>query len=111
MATPEMLAVLPMLLLLAWAVAIDVRTRRIPNWLTGSLVATGITQSLLIFSPLSPAQAIGGMLAGFGLSFVLFALGARGGGDVKLFAGIGAWMGPGRVTAAFAAAAIVGMFL
>jgi prepilin peptidase CpaA len=111
MATPELLAVVPMLLLLAWAAAVDVRSRRIPNWLTASLVATGVAQSMLSFGGLSPGGALGGMLAGFGLTFLLFALGAMGGGDVKLFAGIGAWVGPGRVLAIFAAAAIVGMVI
>src|SRR4051794_34327889 len=111
MSTPQMLAILPMLLLLTWAAAVDLRSRRIPNWLTASLVATGLTQSTLIFGALSPIESLGGMLAGFALTFILFALGAMGGGDVKLFAGIGAWFGPGRVTAVFATAAIVGMFI
>src|SRR3954467_9492118 len=102
MSTPEMLAVVPMLLLLTWAVAVDVRCRRIPNWLTASLVMTGLTQSTLIFGALSPAQSVCGMLAGFGLTFIFFALGPMGGGDVKLYAGIGAWVGPGPITAIFA---------
>ena len=38
-------------------------------------------------------------------------LGGMGGGDVKMFAGIGAWVGPGRVTEVFAAAAIIGMLI
>jgi hypothetical protein len=34
-----------------------------------------------------------------------------GAGDVKLFAGVGAWVGPARILEIFAAAAIAGMFI
>ena len=38
--------------------------------------------------------ALAGAAAGFLLFFVMWLLGACGGGDVKLFAAIGAWVGP-----------------
>jgi Flp pilus assembly protein protease CpaA len=37
--------------------------------------------------------ALTGFLVGFGLFFVMWVLGACGGGDVKLFAAVGAWVG------------------
>ena len=43
--------------------------------------------------------------------FILFLLGALGGGDVKLLAGIGAWMGAAGVFKVFLAAAVVGLFI
>ncbi len=49
-----------------------------------------------------------GFLTGFGLTIVLFVLGAVGGGDVKLLAGIGAWIGPGPTLAVFAVEAVLG---
>jgi len=111
----RLLPLLPMLLLLTFAVAQDLRTRRIRNWLTLGLVITGIAHSLI--SPHSATQSVTlgdsllGTLAGFGLPLMLFIIGALGGGDVKLLAGVGAWVGVTGVVEVFLAAAIVGMFI
>jgi prepilin peptidase CpaA len=101
----------PMLVLLLWAAVQDVRTRRIRNWLTFSMAAAGLLASLLHRSPIVPSQAGLGLLIGFAIPFVLFVLGALGGGDVKLLAGIGAWIGPVEIVEVFAAAAIVGLVI
>lgn len=101
----------PLIALLAWAAAIDVRERRIPNWLTFPMVVTGLAQSLLATSPLTFTQSLAGLGAGFGLTFVMFFLRAMGGGDVKLFAGIGAWLGPVGVLHVFVVETIVGMVI
>ena len=101
----------PMLGLLTWAAAVDVRERRIPNWLTFSLMLAGLGQSFTWARTVGPADAFLGLLTGFGLTFALFALGAVGGGDVKLLAGIGAWLGPLPVLIIFAAEAIIGMVI
>jgi prepilin peptidase CpaA len=111
MSMREFLQVLPMLLLLLWAAVVDLRSRRIPNWLTGALVAGGLLQSGMVFSSLSTGQAWGGIGVGFGLTLVLFALGGMGGGDVKLMAGIGAWVGPARVLEILAVEAVIGMVI
>ena len=105
------LALLPMFALLVWAAIQDVRTRKIRNWLTLTLAASGICNSFLITAVVPPAQAGLGLLVGFAIPFVLFALGALGGGDVKLLAGIGAWLGPVAVIQVFIVAAIVGLVI
>ncbi len=73
----------------------DLRSRRIPNVLTfgGALAA-------LVFHTASTGSA--GLLtsfAGWGLGVVFFllpfVLGGLGGGDIKLLAALGAWLGPG----------------
>ncbi len=71
----------------------DIRTMRIPNALTvcgalaGLLVHAGVSRwDGLVFS-------LTGMLAGFGTLLVLYAFGAIGAGDVKLFGAIGALAG------------------
>jgi prepilin peptidase CpaA len=84
----------PLLLLLMWAALIDLRSRRIPNWLTFSLAAAGLLQSFLPGGFITPLQASLGLLTGFALNIGLFAINVRGGGDVKLFAALGAWVGP-----------------
>src|SRR5438874_1022002 len=111
MSMRELLEFGPMLALLVWAAVVDLRSRRIPNWMTGALIATGLVQSGMAFWSLTSGQAWAGIGVGFGLTFVMFALGGMGGGDVKLFAGIGAWVGPVRVIEIFAAEAVIGMII
>jgi prepilin peptidase CpaA len=108
---PKVLPLLPMLALLAWAAVQDVRTRRIRNWLTLSLAGAGLLISFVPHGGISPPQALLGLLVGFAVPFVLFALGALGGGDVKLLAAIGAWVGPADVLKIFIVAAIVGLVI
>lgn len=102
---------MPLLFLLAWAAVQDVRTRKIRNWLTLSLAWSGLLGAMLAVGPIGPTQSVMGLLAGFALPFVLFAIGALGGGDVKLLAGVGAWLGPVGVLAVFLLASIVGLVL
>lgn len=99
---------MPLFAMLLCAAATDVRARRIPNWLTFSMILAGVGQSLLPIRTVGPADAMLGFLTGFGLTVILFVLGAVGGGDVKLLAGIGAWIGPGPTLAVFAVEAILG---
>src|SRR5688500_3095627 len=77
----------------ASAALIDLRRRRVPNWLTLSLAVAGLAGAAL-----RPDLSVGASAAGLGIGlaipFVLFALGMLGAGDAKLFAAIGAWMGP-----------------
>lgn len=102
---------LPLLALLALAATIDLRSRRIPNWLTLMLALTGLMQSLTPVANTPFLSAVGGLTIGFALAFALFALGALGGGDVKLLAGCGAWLGPVMTFKLFCAAAVVGMLI
>jgi prepilin peptidase CpaA len=109
--TYTLLMCAPVLALLVVAAVIDWRTRRIPNWLTFTLVLSGLAQSFMPHAVVSPGNALLGLLTGFALTFALYALGAVGGGDVKLLAGIGAWLGPQAALAIFAVEAIVGMVM
>jgi prepilin peptidase CpaA len=111
MSTGGLLMCVPMVALLAWAALIDLRDRRIPNWLTVSLALAGLAQSFSWAHTVPPATAALGFVTGFGITFILFALGALGGGDVKLLAGLGAWLGPTHTLLVFAAAAIIGMVI
>ncbi len=111
MSSGQLLLSVPMLGLLTWAAVVDLRTRRIPNWLTFSLILAGFVQSFTPMHTVGPADALLGFLTGFGLTFVLFGIGALGGGDVKLLAGIGAWFGPKPTLIVFALAAIIGMVI
>jgi len=101
----------PMIGLLGCAAVTDLRARRIPNWLTLALAITGVAQSFATGATVTPMVSVVGLLIGFFLPFILFALGALGGGDVKMLAGIGAWMGALGVFQVFIIAAIVGLVI
>src|SRR5438270_8400 len=51
--------------------------------------------------------ALAGFGLGFALFFVLWVLGACGGGDVKLFAALGAWVGPALAVGVLAGTVVV----
>ena len=96
---------------LVLASGIDLRTRRIPNWLSVPFLLAGMI-----------VPAIAGGWAGFqtsclglGLALLLFVvpcfLRGMGMGDLKLAAGVGAWIGPGQFWMAFIVTAMVGGIL
>jgi prepilin peptidase CpaA len=93
---------------LAAAVLIDLRSRRIPNWLTASMAGAGLVMAVAGVSGLTLAQAALGLGAGLLLMLPGHALGATGAGDVKLMAAIGAIVGPSMVFSAFLATAVAG---
>lgn len=99
----------PLLALLVWAAIDDVRHRLIRNWLTVSLMLGGIMQACLPGGTISPWQSLLGILTAFALLVVPFALNAVGGGDLKLMAGIAAWVGPIPVIAIFLAEKVIGL--
>lgn len=101
----------PLFGLLLWAAMADIRARRVPNWISFGLAVSGIMLSLLPWGHIKASQALLGLSIGFALPLALYLLGALGAGDVKLVAGVGAWIGPVPVLVAFACAALVGMVL
>ena len=101
----------PLIALLLWAAAADLRVRRVPNWISFGLAISGVLLSFSSWGHLTPSQALVGLAVGFAIGLVLHALGAIGAGDVKLLAGIGAWVGPLAVALSFAGAAVIGMIL
>jgi prepilin peptidase CpaA len=74
----------------------DLRSRRIPNALTLGAAAVGIMFHLVTGGWHGTLTSAGGWFLGAVLFFPFFALGGMGGGDVKLLAALGAWLGPGE---------------
>jgi prepilin peptidase CpaA len=107
----RLLSLAPLMALLLWAAIEDLRARRIRNWLTFSLIFSGLILSFIGHGAISPGAAGLGLLVGFALPFTLFVLGALGGGDVKLLAGVGAWVGPAGAFEVFCAAAVIGLII
>ncbi len=87
---------LGILSMLAVAIYCDLRTGRIPNWLTYSGIGLG-----LALAGLAPGRTLGGAFIGMGIGgglFLIFWLyGALGAGDVKLMAALGALLGWPRI--------------
>jgi len=111
MSTLQMFSLVPLVGMLCIAAVVDWRERRIPNWLNALIALSGLGCSFLPGHLASPTQAILGLLLGFFGSFVLWYLRAIGGGDVKLLAGIGAWLGPWGVVKLFVVEKVVGLVI
>jgi prepilin peptidase CpaA len=74
------------------AAAFDLRTRRLPNWLTlGGLLAALMLRAATGVHPLLDGLAGAGL--GFGVGLLCMVLGALGGGDGKLLMAAGAFLG------------------
>ncbi len=93
---------------LAVAVAIDLRSRRIPNWLTGSMMVAGVALAFMRVGAVTPGQAALGIVTGLLLMLPGHIIGATGAGDVKLMAAVGAFVGPAVALNAFVATALAG---
>jgi prepilin peptidase CpaA len=88
--------------------ALDLRTRRVPNWLTLGITALGMTVAAAQLTTISIAGALGGFAVGLVLMLPGHLVGATGAGDVKLFAAIGTLLGPVGIAVAFVYTAILG---
>lgn len=93
---------------LAVATVIDVKSRRIPNLLTASMIGLGLGLAAAGASGISLPASILGFFLGFLLMMPGYALGATGAGDVKLMAAVGAIVGPAVVIPAFLFTSIAG---
>src|SRR6185503_3388038 len=72
----------------------DLRSRRIPNVLTFGAAGAGLIYAGVTGGWSGVGAASLGWFIGAMAFIVPFALGGLGGGDVKLLAAIGAWLGP-----------------
>jgi prepilin peptidase CpaA len=90
------------------AAAIDLRTRRVPNALTGACAIAGVIVAGIGAGRVGLAASIVGGLIGLVLMLPGYLFGGTGGGDVKLLAAIGTFLGPRATLNAFIAAAIAG---
>jgi len=82
------------LTLLLIAAVIDLRSREVPDWIPIVLLGLGSAATGFGWTEIGWVQLAGGVVLGFVLSAILFALGGIGGGDVKLRAALGALLGP-----------------
>jgi prepilin peptidase CpaA len=87
----------PTLVVLLIASAIDIQSRRIPNWLVFPFLVAGFAVALSGVGPVGFLQSISGFGLAAAVTGVLWWLRGMGMGDVKLCAAIGAWIGPDQL--------------
>jgi len=97
-------------ILMTIAVVIDVKTRRIPNWLTVSAAVAGLAYHVFTGGWEGLGFSLGGFAVGFGILLVLWLIGGGGGGDVKMMGAVGAWAGPLCTLLIFLGSSIAAVF-
>src|SRR2546425_5723894 len=80
----------------AICMASDLRTRRIPNAITGPAILAGAAFNVLYGGRAGLAASVAGLGIAIGVLLAQFAAGGIGGGDVKMMGAVGALLGPHR---------------
>jgi len=93
---------------IALCIGVDLRTRRIPNLLSGSAILAGPVLNALYFGRPGLLASLVGFALTVGILLGPFALGGIGGGDVKMMGAVGALLGPRLALAGVAAGMILG---
>src|ERR1017187_2209161 len=93
----------PVLTLLAMATAVDIHSRRIPNWLVLPFLAAGVIANTASHGMKGLGQSMGGIALAAAVTGILCWLRGMGMGDLKLCAALGGWIGPGQLVTALVA--------
>ena len=90
------------------AAVIDLRTRRVPNWLTGAMAVCGVATAAAGIGHVGFIASLAGLGLGVALMLPGHVLGGTGAGDVKLLGAAGAALGPAATLKAFVIAVLAG---
>jgi prepilin peptidase CpaA len=93
---------------LVFAAVIDGWKLKVPNWITFPLILSGWMVSGFYFGWAGFGWSLVGTVVGLALLLPAYSIGGMGAGDVKLLAGVGAWVGGTATLYAFCVSAIVG---
>jgi prepilin peptidase CpaA len=94
--------------LVLWASWIDYKERRVPNYLNLAIAISGLVVQVIFNRGMGLLAGTEGLVLGLALLIVPWAMHMMGAGDVKLLAGIGAWVGPEMVLWSFLIGAVIG---
>jgi prepilin peptidase CpaA len=101
----HLLLPLAIALWIAWG---DLRTYRIPNYLTLGTALAGLAFQAYCHGLNGLGSGFMGLGLGFFLLFPVYLLGGMGAGDVKALAALGTWLGPGLTLTLFFYMALAG---
>jgi prepilin peptidase CpaA len=93
------------------AAVIDGLKLKVPNWITFPMIISGWVYSATLSDYAGwegLMYSVLGTVVGLGLLLPAYAIGGMGAGDVKLLAGVGAWVWSTTTLYAFAVSAIIG---
>ena len=90
------------------AAVIDGLKLKVPNWITFPLVISGWICSFALFGVPGLGWSLMGTAVGLALLMPAYAVGGMGAGDVKLLAGVGAWIWSTHTFYAFCISAFIG---
>lgn len=103
--------VVALMIVLLIAVVTDLRSSRIPNWLTFSAMGFALAGHAWLGSMHGVLFSLAGLGTGLGLFFLIYLAGGIGAGDVKLMAAIGAFVGVyGVLSSAWLAMVVGGVY-
>ena len=86
----------------------DIRTGRIPNWITVPGAALGVALQSYYGGFRGAFASLAGIGLGLAIFLLLYAAGGMGAGDVKLFGAVGALVGPVALVWVFIATGLLG---
>ncbi len=89
----------------------DLRSRRIPNWLTGPMFLGGLVWSIWLAGGAGVLDALAGCVALAIPCTLLFMFAGGGAGDAKLMGAAGAWLGLANSLAALVAVSACGIVM
>jgi len=95
-------------IILIAAAVIDGWKLKVPNWITFPMVLGGWAFSTYMFGWEGLVASLIGTVAGLALLLPAYAIGGMGAGDVKLLAGVGAWVWGWVTFYAFCFSAVIG---
>jgi prepilin peptidase CpaA len=90
------------------AAVIDGKKLKVPNYITFPLIVSGWVFNTAVMGWEGLGLSLLGAAVGLGLLLPAYAIGGMGAGDVKLLAGVGAWVGGTVTFYAFCVSAIIG---
>ena len=102
------LHLVPLAVCLVLAAAWDVGRRRIPNAVTGAIVASGLGVQFFDRGALAALAALGVGAVTIAALYPFWRRGGLGGGDVKLAGAVAIWMGPSSLLVFWLATAVAG---
>ena len=93
------------------AAVIDGWALKVPNWITFPMIVAGWVYSFAAGGATGLGWSLAGSVVGLLLLYPLYSVGGMGAGDVKLLAGIGAWVHVEHTWQVFVATTIVGAIM